>query len=424
MSSFPEKYRYFLGKIEKSEKSYHESIKNLKTELLTLDVHPEESILKRVEVENIQKEIEDFINTEVKAQTAFNKLQVLIGKSNILYNTSILHARPEDKEKVIRQVGRIKEAQSAIIFDVRNNSFINNDIQMKERLMELISYEDYNVFKLELRNSEVDPFDVVNGLAMINYFDGFDYVQAFKAFLEDELSDLGEIISKIDNFSLNRIVKQRMNNLYKAIIESTNFNKTLLDIKFWREYFLVESSTVDFLRQAGLSEDIAKIKILDRLNIDVKLDDLVMSSKMNAFFSAIDSWHETSDTRVYLFIKFIERLQESVTYKDLYFVAVLFNVVNIFMRTSNSLGFYMNKYNNKYHYEEQDLVDKKNQVIGNPSSKYALVFECKDDGERDLVLKTLESILLDFKVFDKNVYLNMLYFSGLDNIVGSFTQYL
>ena len=424
MAFFPEKYKYFMDKIAESERTYHASIDEINHSLLTTALHPEDSPMKRVEVELIQDEIEEFINTEVKAFLAEHKLMVFIAKMNLLYNVTIKHNKVPDKQKAIKQLMHAKETLRSLVDEIVNISYIWKNMHLAERMLELKAYADFTLFKIELRNSDAESQELLEELASSNKFGGFEYAQSFKAFLEDELSDLSELISNVNNATLNRRTQKELLDLYRKLINAEEFIDILTDDAFWREYMRLESFVIGFLVQNGFGSDIAKIRILKRLNIDVKEDDIVISAKVNAYISLMDVWHETGDDKVFVFIKFVEKLRDSVNYKDLYFIAVLFDTVSILCSHPNGLTVYMNKYHDKFHYTQAEICGKKASIQAGFGAKYALAFECIDELITNTVEKTLKALMLDYKVLNNDIYINTLYFAGIDNVINSFTSYL
>ena len=121
--------------------------------------------------------------------------------------------------------------------------------------------------------------------------------------------------------------------------------------------------------------------------------------------------------RILLVIKLLKNISKEVTYKEMYFILVLFDVLEVIESTANELIKYIKKYMNKYSYNRKEITQKKQKVISSASKEYVVVFSL-DDYEEEIIA-TLEKLNIDFKIIDGNIYMNAFYFKGLDNVLSS-----
>ena len=412
---FPDRYKQFLATIDSYESEYEKELRESK-ELLTMTVDPEENQMKWVRVEQLSDEIEDFINGEVRARSVLKKIQILIVKTNILYNESILHSKESDKEKVMRQLEKVRKSELDIVKEVCENSFLVRNIRKKEEMITLFSYEDYIIFKTALRNSQASCQELLDQMVMRTEFEDFDYVRSIKAFLNDELSDLERLINKVSNFSKSSILYNEFEKIHKLLILN-EFEILECDATFWNSYQLFESNVIAFLRDEGYDSKVAKVQLLDKLHIDVSEDTLLTSPKSNAYLALVNVLHQTSNEKIYLLSRIVEQLRNDVSYKDIYFLILLFDSLDLMKSSHNGLTIYLEKYDEKFHYGKKEVAQKKEIILKQiyPRSNYALIFK---DAE-EAVVKAMEECQLDIKVEQGNVYLNMVYFDGL-NVKSSF----
>lgn len=99
--------------------------------------------------------MEAFIEKEVKFDIIVKKLQRLIVKLNILYNVSVTHIKSNEREKAITQTMRAICVGDRIIQDFKSCEYLLKDIQLKDKIVGLVSYLSYQIFKLLLRNSDI-----------------------------------------------------------------------------------------------------------------------------------------------------------------------------------------------------------------------------------------------------------------------------
>ena len=184
----------------------------------------------------LEKEIEKFIETEVKFDILSKRLQRLITKLNILYNVSIFHSDSEEKEKIKSQLNRAFESEKRILNELKNCYYILSDQQFKESLLNLISYTDYQIFKTTIRISHEAPDDIAKNLVSVTEFEGFNYVGAFENFIKEEISDLSELLPMIGD-EYRKIFSKKFKRFLADLTYSEPKESKIFDFAFWESFF-------------------------------------------------------------------------------------------------------------------------------------------------------------------------------------------
>lgn len=406
---FPEKYRFFMDEIEKFREKYNFDLKEINSPL-TFEINPESNSKMIGEINLLDKAIEKFMDYEVKFNMLSKRLQVLIVKLNILYNVSIAH--PNDETKVHSQLERALETEKEIAQDFKDAENILADYQLKDRIVTLISYADYEIFKSFMRSSSLTPMQVSEKMVLVNYFKDFDYVSAFRAFIEDEISDLGEMLPLIGDEAYSKIFENMIQSALKEIAYTEDVKDKILSKDFWNNILRLETSVLEFVKN---TQSDAKIKLIVRMNINVKESEVLTLPKTNAYLALTYVYSATHDERIMLLIKLFKNVSKEITYKEIYFLLLLFDALDVVKSIPNSLNRYLDKYMVKYQYTREDINKKKHYVLNSTSQKqYYLAF----DGEVD-VAKTLAKLKMDFAFIDKSIYINSVYFNGFKNIFSS-----
>lgn len=412
---FPDEFNSFLGKIEDIENIYNSNVKESEKRI-TFEIDPETDGIIIGKINSLDRSIKKFIDTDVKFSILNKKLQNLIVKLNILYNISILH--PKEQQKALSQVNVAENSEHLVVDDFKEAEYILRDSRLKDRIVTLISYVDYERLKIILRNSSQKPENVIRNLVVVNEFDEFDYTGSIKAFILDEISDLGEIAYLINNDDYRKSFEKTISGLLKEITYSSNLKDLLMDNNFWSEFFALESGMIEMLKQSNVDVNIAKVKLVDRMEINVSKDDIFTLPKTNAYLALTRVFGTTQDEKVLLLIKLFKNLSDSITYKEIYFLVLLFDVLSTLKSVPNSLIIYMDKYIKKYPYDSETIEKKKKLVSSNLEKEYLIVFDLDDESHK-VIVDTLESLNLDFKIENNSVCLCSLYFNGLTNVCHS-----
>ena len=410
---FPNEYNYFFGEIEKLRNFYKLSLEE-EDKTLTLKVDPEFNGELIWKIEELDSKITLFIEKNIKFEIFSQKFQKLIVKLNILYNVSILHSN--EKEKVIAQTKKALEVEMEFVQELKNCVHIFSDRYLKERIITLISYTDYHIFKIILRNSKYSIQEILAHLVIINQFKGFDYISAFNGFMQDEISDLNELLDLISNPNYHKEFDKNIKYIKNQIFCDKEIQSCVLDEGIWREIFKIESNLIEFLKNQKVdNEDKIKVKIIDRMKIRVREDDVITSPKTNAYLALIEIFSITHDDRIWILIKLWENISKNITYKEIYFLLLLFDVTDVIKNTSNILYRQLEKYFVKYPYDKATINRKKIYVMNsNVQKKYVKILSLIE--QRDKIISILKNLNMDFKIENDGIYINTFYFKGLKEV--------
>lgn len=412
-NDFPKEHQAFMERIENLRESYNSSLEET-SKLLTFEIDPELDFGKTGEVLKLERDIKKFIEKEVKFNIISKRLQRLITKLNILYNVSIFHCGECEKEKVLSQLKKALETEIKIVREFKECSYILEDKQLKERIVNLISYVDYEIFKTNIRNSKKVPIELFKNLVMITEFDKFDYVGAFVAFAKDEISDLNELLPLISDEEYRKILTKKLTNLLTELTYSDNIENEFCDTVFWDDFKNFESSLFEILKMNNVEKEKIKVRIISNMNISIDEKEVVVLPITNACLSLTSIYVVTQDKKILLVIKLLRNISNDVTYKEIYFLLLLFDAIGIIEKNSNELIRHIEKYLKKYPYDRKTIEKKKEFLINSSNKEYVVVFKL-NDYEKEIIT-TLENLNIDFKVVGSNVFINAFYFNGLENV--------
>lgn len=413
--SFPDNYLYFWNQIKELEESYNDSLSAI-NQSMTFEIDPEKDGEKLARVMMLEKDVEAFIEKEVKFDIFEKKLQRLILKMNILYNVSVMHTRPDEKNKAVVQTKRAINVEKRIIREFKCCEYLTGDMRLKDKIVSLISYLDYQIFKVLLRNSDITPTNVIEELSVMVDFDGINLGAIFEAFLEDELKELVELIEQIQDEKLRKMLKSDYKEICTMLICSDD-KQNLINIEFWNNIFTLESRLFNLLRESGIEKDAIKIKIISRMNIHLTENDVLVLPKTNAYVALMDVFSKTNDSKIILVMKLLKNISDDITYKEIYFLSVLFDIIDILKSVPNELIDDLEKYLKKYPYDDSTMNQKKKLVFSSSDSEYVYVFTI-GEYEQEL-LGLLKQLKIDFKNVDNKIFMNEIYFSGLTTVINS-----
>lgn len=415
--SFPKEYEAFKERIELLRQEYTNTLDEL-TKTLTFEIDPETDGYKIGKVVKLEKEVKAFLEKEVKFDIISKRIQKLILKLNILYNVSIFHSKEHEKNKVLSRLKQALEVEIEITNQFKECDYIVNDTQLKERMIELLSYADYEILKTTLRNSSFkeQPCNVIKKLVMIQQFDEFDYVTAFKSFMKEELSDFSELLLQISNTECRKVFKQKLDKILEDITYCDNLEAKFLDVNFWNTFLNFEANLLGILNENNIEKEKVKVKLIARMNIGVSENEVLTMPVTNAYLALINLFYISHDERILLVIRLLKNVSKDVTYKEIYFLLLLFDVIEVTKNTPNELIKHIEKYINKYPYNRKEITEKKKSVISSQNNKEYVVVFALDNREQETI-KALEKLNIDFKVIDGNVYMNTFYFNALTNVL-------
>ena len=153
------------------------------------------------------------------------------------------------------------------------------------------------------------------------------------------------------------------------------------------------------------------------MNIHVTEKDVLVSPKTNTYLTLISIFSKTQDQRITLVLKLLKNISDDVTYKEIYFLLLLFDVLDIVKGVPNELVDDLKKYLEKYPYSSSALERKKEQVLYSSNSEYIYVFTLEEYEEK--LVEELDYLKIDFKNVDNKIFMNEIYFSGLTAVMKS-----
>ena len=348
------------------------------------------------------------------------KLETLIVKLNILYNVSVIHNQNEEREKAMLQTKRAINVQEKIIQEFRNCEYLLMDMRLKNKIAELISYLDYQIFKLMVRNSDILPSEALKNMAILVEFEGFNYKAAFEAYIEEELTEIYNLMDMIQDEVVCKTLKKECESIIFELAYSKNDLNCLENSEFWESIFEIESMTISILKESGINN--AKIKIISRVNISVSENDVLISPKVNTFLALTNIFTKTKDPKITLVIKLLKNISDDISYKEIYFLLVLFDILDVVKTVPNEIKDDLEKYLEKYPYSNNEVEKKKEKVWLLDDKEYVYCFSI--EGYEQNLIKELEKLNMDFKNVDNKIFLNKIYFSGLTTVINSLVTYL
>lgn len=411
---YPKEAQTFLNKIQKLKTEYIETLEKSK-EKLTFEIDPEINGAKKEEIIKLEREVESFINKEVRFKKISKKLQELIVMLNVLYNVSIIHSKPNEKQNVMLQLEKAKNKTIEIAKEFKTNEEILKDPRLKERIIDLISYAEYLTLKISIRNSNQNPEETIKSLTIIRDFKNFDYINAFLAFVIEEIScGIRNKISILSNELLDKI-KEKERKLLEETFYEENF---LYSTNFWNEFMQYETDVISIL---GVSGENAKIPLLPSIKITVKIGEVLDVPITECKYTLTKIFATTNDNKILLTLKFLAELSKEVTYKEIYFILLTFDILHYIDETPNELKNKIKKYEEKYNYSREKIAEKRKAVksIKNATTEYLVVFELKESEEEinNILRETLTELNFDFVETENKILLNSFYFTNLKNIM-------
>ncbi len=418
--TFPNEYKDFEKRITKLKQAYNYSLEEMRKPL-TFEIDPETDTYKIGKVAQLEKDVKKFIDKDVRYYSISNRLQHLIKKLNILYNVSIAHHQKRDMEKVLSQVSKAKKLEIKLVEEFKSACYILSDTQMKERIIELLSYVDYETLKLEIRNSDEHPKTLISELVFLENFNEFDYTSAFITFIKAEINDQKELVNLISDKKKKKIFKTELVEILEKFTYFKEGENPILDIGLWEKFLNFESTLIEILKFSGVEGNKTKVKIIDKMEINVKNSEILIVPLKKTQISLIKLFSKTQDMRIYVLEKLIENMSENISYKEIYYLSLLFDVIEIMRNNSNELFSNIEKYIVKYPYDTRNIVKRKKDLINSNKKEYLFAFILDDNFKND-VIKILKKLYIDYKIVDNKLFINSFYFNNLKNVYKSLLQ--
>lgn len=424
-NEFPEEYKAFMEQVQTLKLAYQTSLSELNKDL-RFEIDPDIDSFKTGRVIKLEKEVKQFIECQVKFSAISNCLQRLIVKLNILYNGSIFHSSDKRKMQAISQIEHGIASVTNVAEEFKESNYILADKRLKERVVELIAYADYLIFKITLRNDRQSiPVECVQKLVILNQFAGFNYLETFKSFVQNEICDLEELIPLLADKEYGKNLEKQADSLLNQLNYAENLRYVLLSRDFWDKEFDFESGLLEMLKlENNVSKDKNRVCIIERMGISVTKDDVVVSPITQTYLSLMSVFSKTHDQRIFALMKALKGISKDTSYKEIYFLLQLFDVIEVIKTTSSDLTKHIQKYLDEYPYNPEDIKDRLRRVKSAPNKEYVVMLTL--DGYSQEIMKALEKLNFDFRVAGNDLLINSFYFIGLDNVLSSFkrnTQY-
>jgi len=421
-NEFPQEYTDFINTIELLREDYNETLQESMKEL-AFEIDPEDSGMKLGKVLKLERDINKFLEKEFKFSILSKRMKKLIKAMNIMYNVSIFNIEPYEREKILSKLTRALKIEEELIYEFKQSDYILKDRGLKEKMIELISYLDYEMFKIAMRSSqEQKPInELIEKLAILREFRGFEYEKAFKAYIQKEVLNLtNNLIPLIEDTHYQEKQNRRVAELLQRLIYVEN-NDILLENLFWNDYLDLETNLLMILKLNGISKEICKVQLI--INIDIDEDEVLNYPKDTTMSELINIFSKTHDEKILLVIKVLENISKDITYKEIYFLLLLFDVIEIIQTTPNAIIKNIGKYIEEYPYGHNKIEKKKNTFMKQSSNKGEYIYLLSlDDYDKQSIIEVLKKLNMDMKVEKNNVLINSFYFQGLDNVLRSLKQ--
>lgn len=404
---FPEEYRKFMERIEILRDLYNQSIDENKKEL-TFQINPEFDERMLGNTIKLEREVDKFLNKQVKFEITSERMKQLIVKLGILYNVSIKHSKEEDRKNACDRLKTAKEKAKSLFEEIIGNEYILKDEQMLERFVNLLAYAEYLIIKTYVRAAYMLPSDFTN------IMNNFNYKEAYKTFFVEDVKQLEELISKIPETE----IKNTLNKERERLVQEVTFKDDVFEREDeFRKIFDIEDTILNVLDLSG--EENVKLKLLKNMDISINEKELIESPIVNSKIALTQIFSKTHSQNILIVLKFLEGLSEDIRYKDIYFILIIFDVLEIVNSIPNALKDEIEKYCQKYPYSEAKINEKKKYAFSISSKEYLYAFSVEDEEEKEEAKKMLESLNLDFEMEQKKILLSSFYFEKLERILNN-----
>ena len=187
-----------------------------------------------------------------------------------------------------------------------------------------------------------------------------------------------------------------------------------MNITFWNNFLSLETNLLKLIKTNGV--DSPKIKLIARMDINTDESE-VLKAPICTYLSMISLFSETHDKKFLIVLKLIENLSDEITYREIYFLLLLFETIENIKSMSNELFKDIKKYVEKYPYDNESIRKKKKYVMDLLNKNYVIAFYL--DEYKSEIITTLKSLNIDFKVVNDYVFLNSFYFKDLKKVFSS-----
>lgn len=408
--SFPNEYASFSDRLRFLETQYQKDFEDSQRELV-FAIHPEKNTTLRAKAIQLQKEVSLFVQTRGEAKQLYQELEVAIVKLNKLYNVSIRYA--QERNQMLTQAHRAL----GYISEIYQEWCKCNCSHEESKFIRLVIYGEYMLCKTFLRNSDSMFADAKRDLNMTHESNLSDF---FRAFLQDELSDLRDLVNNITDDAFKRSFNQDIGDLLQTLsFAGMDIEILFMQSEFWQRVFQIENAVTEYIYQSNLGNaDFEGVKVLECMNISVTFEEIENSPRDEARVSLSALYSQTKDERAWLLFKFLDVVSEEVTFKDLYFLLALFNLIDPLKSTDNQLYRCVENYVSKYNYDAQKIADKKERILRDThNAQYAvLAYTADSNATAERIENSLKQCRFSFQRDDMAFYMDSRYFGNLKSL--------
>lgn len=401
---FPENYMEDLEKIKDLRNLYNKLLcENKKS--LTFQINPELDVSLLQDTIQLERKVDLFIEKNVKFKLLSEKLKTLIAKLEILYNVAIEH--PNEANKIYSRSDIAREFAKSLYNEISENKAILEDEQMLERFVKLLVYAEYLITKTRVRISYEKPTQ------KSKIMENFDYTKAFTAFASDELQQADEMISKIQEEEIRKTIKSDKEKLVQELILKNGF---LDEPEGFEEIFKLENTIFNVLLLTDKKS--AKFALLKNMDIDINERELVKNPIDQSKIALTQLFSVTYGENILITLKFLGGLSKDTKYKEIYYIFIIFDVLDFSLTFPNSVQKEMKKYANEYPYSKDVVDNRKYAVLDSDKPKnYLYAFSVEDGDEKEDVEQALKELKIDFETKGNAILLNSFYFKNMNRVL-------
>lgn len=401
---FKQDYDNFMQEVESLRNKYN-TILEESNKSLTFYLDPNIDAFMLKDVKSLENRVKDFIDVRYKIEMYIKCLEAFIVKLNMVYNVAIKYTDIDDREKLLERLEKLESLKLEMHKELEEYKELLIREKRYIKACELVSYIEYTILKLNLRLNE-------NYTILTNIEE--QYYSVFKDYLIDEISDYKDVLESNVTSGVKPVFLDNLSKLINKIYEDKEAGDTIKNIEVWSTFLENETNTMELLRMEKVDKDKICVKILDRLEVNLKQSDVLVSPVALATIELYEIYIKTHDEKIKFALKFVNILHD-INYKDLYFIFMLLDILDLVKLHNKKLYRMLKKYELSISYSNKDIQKKKTLVKQLDNKEYYRLFTLdENEPEND----TLEELNLDYKIEEKVIYINTFYFKGLENIEG------
>lgn len=421
--TFPDKYEDYLTKIEELKLAYQEELQRFQNGLsgnIAFSVDPEYESKRYVEVIALEDEIKRFIDIEVEFKDCKDKFSKLCYKLNLYYNALI--DTNLEREKSVNQLYNAYGALEKLVADLRQREFFKKDTRKKDELLNYVVYCDYVSFKSSVRLGLVADFNEYKQRfsEIYSFFAEEYYEKLIFKFLIESLEEIQKLV--VSNLASNSMYEHVLKETQALELLLDGFKEVVTNCEFFQRVVKLENTVCAMAKQLSVdcTIDVSKQIVYNQAQNHI----ISINNVASSILALVNN--PKSD-----FLKqVIANFKQEISWREFYFLCKIFDLNNDIIKTADSTVFGMIKdkflsLSEKYseYSDEYILIQKKKMLsyCGSKSKKYILLLDLKERDVSQTAL-LLESLTLDFVIFEQAVYLNHSYFNGFKNLEANFGQ--